>query len=462
MTTPVGVDHRPQRSAAPGGPARSRQRFDRVRRPARVGRPAAIRARIRPAPSRSALTVASAPCARFEAAHAGPLAQHARCWDRRKSGTREYILGTPALGTRTIRLAPWPLDRRICSLRSWPCLQNADIARVERFWPYVEKPEEPTPRSWRRSIPICTRRCSGRASCRFRSRSCSRASTARTTTRAVEQAQASAEYPRDRRRRRPPPPRPVLFDRRPRAARSLRARRTGARHRSADRRSARAVRARAVAAAAVVSAAGLIVVAQPPKTEFEREMTHLEAEIRRLEAEFNMFFAGRLPRPPWETRARVEALVKRTISRFIRNTADRFRFEIAAERASRSSASSWERQMTNAGARPPDGERRAASRRPPPTPRKGKTSASTRSTRPRHASTSSTRREPSVAQGRIKRDPDGRKSRRVKELYEQLAEARRSRWAKQPIAVRSRCRRSSRRRSTSSAPTAGRRVQGRP
>ena len=30
---------------------------------------------------------------------------------------------------------------------------------------------------------------------------------------------------------------------------------------------------------------------------------HLEAEIRRLEAEYNMFFAGRLPRLPWETRA---------------------------------------------------------------------------------------------------------------------------------------------------------------
>ena len=37
----------------------------------------------------------------------------------------------------------------------------------------------------------------------------------------------------------------------------------------------------------------------------------LEAELKRLEAEYNMFFAGRLPRPPWETRGRVEALVKR-------------------------------------------------------------------------------------------------------------------------------------------------------
>ena len=36
----------------------------------------------------------------------------------------------------------------------------------------------------------------------------------------------------------------------------------------------------------------------------------LEAEIKRLEAEYNMFFAGRLPRLPWEKRARVDAMVK--------------------------------------------------------------------------------------------------------------------------------------------------------
>ena len=29
----------------------------------------------------------------------------------------------------------------------------------------------------------------------------------------------------------------------------------------------------------------------------------LEAELKRLEAEYSMFFAGRLPRPPWETRS---------------------------------------------------------------------------------------------------------------------------------------------------------------
>lgn len=39
-----------------------------------------------------------------------------------------------------------------------------------------------------------------------------------------------------------------------------------------------------------------------------------------------MFFAGRLPRPPWETRGRVEAMVKRWDRRHIQGSAERFRF----------------------------------------------------------------------------------------------------------------------------------------
>ena len=52
----------------------------------------------------------------------------------------------------------------------------------------------------------------------------------------------------------------------------------------------------------------------------------LEAELKRLEAEYNMFFAGRLPRPPWETRGRVEAMVKRFDRMHIGNYGERFRF----------------------------------------------------------------------------------------------------------------------------------------
>jgi hypothetical protein len=68
------------------------------------------------------------------------------------------------------------------------------------------------------------------------------------------------------------------------------------------------------------------------KLDVDRELTTLEAELKRLEAEYNMFFAGRLPRPPWETRGRVEAHVKRIDRLRLMNTGDRFRFEMIQTR----------------------------------------------------------------------------------------------------------------------------------
>jgi hypothetical protein len=57
-----------------------------------------------------------------------------------------------------------------------------------------------------------------------------------------------------------------------------------------------------------------------------QDLVRLETELKRLEAEYNMFFSGRLPKPPWETRGRVEALVKRYDRAHIQNFGDRFRF----------------------------------------------------------------------------------------------------------------------------------------
>src|SRR5512145_552690 len=45
-----------------------------------------------------------------------------------------------------------------------------------------------------------------------------------------------------------------------------------------------------------------------------------------------MFFAGRLPKPPWETRSRVEAIVKHMDRAYIQNTGDRFRFHTLQSR----------------------------------------------------------------------------------------------------------------------------------
>ena len=63
-----------------------------------------------------------------------------------------------------------------------------------------------------------------------------------------------------------------------------------------------------------------------PSADIDRELMVLEAELKRLEAEYNMFFAGRLARPPWETRGRVEAMVKRIDRMHLANYGDRFRF----------------------------------------------------------------------------------------------------------------------------------------
>ncbi len=64
----------------------------------------------------------------------------------------------------------------------------------------------------------------------------------------------------------------------------------------------------------------------------ERDLQRLEADLRQLEAEYNMFFAGRLPKPPWDTRARVEKVVKMMDRAYIQNTGDRFRFQTLQSR----------------------------------------------------------------------------------------------------------------------------------
>ena len=68
--------------------------------------------------------------------------------------------------------------------------------------------------------------------------------------------------------------------------------------------------------------------------ELERELQILESDLRRLEGEYNMYFSGRTPRPPWETRARVQATVKRLDRTSIQNYGDRFRFTTLQSRFS--------------------------------------------------------------------------------------------------------------------------------
>jgi hypothetical protein len=80
------------------------------------------------------------------------------------------------------------------------------------------------------------------------------------------------------------------------------------------------------------------------RIDVDRELTILEGELKRLEAEYNMFFAGRLPRPPWETRGRVEAMVKRIDRSHLINTGERFRFTTLQSRF-QTFADLWERGL---------------------------------------------------------------------------------------------------------------------
>ena len=72
----------------------------------------------------------------------------------------------------------------------------------------------------------------------------------------------------------------------------------------------------------------------------------LEAELKRLEAEYNMFFAGRLPRPPWETRTRVTGMFKKfdRIQNTITNYAIKFRFQTLQSRFT-SQLDLWDRGL---------------------------------------------------------------------------------------------------------------------
>jgi hypothetical protein len=63
----------------------------------------------------------------------------------------------------------------------------------------------------------------------------------------------------------------------------------------------------------------------PEQTELERDLRQLEVSLRKLETEYNMYFAGTLPRPPVEARARVEKLFRRYDRAYIQSYADRFR-----------------------------------------------------------------------------------------------------------------------------------------
>ena len=65
----------------------------------------------------------------------------------------------------------------------------------------------------------------------------------------------------------------------------------------------------------------------PELTDVQKDLQLLAAGLKQLEAEYNMFFSGRIPRPPLETRSRITALVKKWDRAYIQSAADRFQFD---------------------------------------------------------------------------------------------------------------------------------------
>lgn len=82
----------------------------------------------------------------------------------------------------------------------------------------------------------------------------------------------------------------------------------------------------------------------PELTDVERELHALSTELQRLEAAYNMFFAGRLPRPPSESRSRVDAMFKRLERSAIEGVALRFRYSTLQARYA-AFADLWERGL---------------------------------------------------------------------------------------------------------------------
>lgn len=70
----------------------------------------------------------------------------------------------------------------------------------------------------------------------------------------------------------------------------------------------------------------------PELSEIERDLQTLALEMRRLESEYNMFFGGRLPRPPFHTRSRVEGIIRKWDRAHIDSLSMRFRFATVQSR----------------------------------------------------------------------------------------------------------------------------------
>lgn len=153
----------------------------------------------------------------------------------------------------------------------------------------------------------------------------------------------------------------------------------------------------------------------PPISEFSRQLTDLEIEIKKLEIEYQNFFTGRTQKMPWEMRSRLENQIKQYDRLPIQNTAERFRFQGLQLKFS-AFCERWERdiKLRELGRPGPPRGRTAAA--PPPVvtrPPGGETPGEA-------ARQAAPERPPLVSL----RNPDV-EGEKVRELYDQLSAARR-------------------------------------
>lgn len=82
----------------------------------------------------------------------------------------------------------------------------------------------------------------------------------------------------------------------------------------------------------------------PELSDNQKDLQTLVAELKRLEVEYTGYFSGRERRPPLQTRARVEALIKKLDRGVLETSMDRFRFQTVQARF-QTFADLWDRGL---------------------------------------------------------------------------------------------------------------------
>lgn len=83
---------------------------------------------------------------------------------------------------------------------------------------------------------------------------------------------------------------------------------------------------------------------QSERASLERDLQRLDTDMRQLELDYTKYFAGQRKRPPVESRARLEALIRRWDRVPIQGSSERFRYNTLQQRY-RTFADLWDRGL---------------------------------------------------------------------------------------------------------------------